>query len=106
MDMLFNDIVTVIDQAGTTRGQIQAVVDKNSITTQDASLLIEVGDTIERDLPHGRKEIFSVSHVQFHRGLGPIPDFYEITTGDPNSLSDRSGEPESRSMSPTAHTLA
>ena len=93
MSMLFNDMVKVIDQDGTTRGQIGAVVDKNRITTEDTSLLIEVGDTIERDLPYGRKETFSVTHVQFHKGLGPISDFYEITTGNPNSFSDRSGEP-------------
>ena len=93
MSMLFNDIVRVIDQGGTTRGQIGAVVGKNSITTQDASVLIEVGDTIERDLPHDRKETLLVTHVQFHRGFGGIQDFYEITTGNPNSLSDRSGEP-------------
>ena len=93
MSMLFNDIVKVIDPSGTTRGHIGAVVDKNSITTEDTSLLIEAGDTIERDLPHGRKETFSVTHIQFHKGLGSISDFYEITTGNPNSLSDRSGEP-------------
>ena len=79
MSMFFNDIVRVIDQGGTTRGQLRAVVDKNSITTQDASLPIEVGDTIERDLPHGRKETLSVTHVQFYRGSGGIRDFYEIT---------------------------
>ena len=92
MNKLFNDIVTVIDQVGTTRGQTRAVVGKNRITTQDAYLLIEEGDTIERDLPHGRKETFSVTHVQFHRGLGPIEDFYEITTGNPNSFANRPGE--------------
>ena len=91
MNRMFNDIVTVIDQAGTTRGQIKAVVDKNRIITQDVSLLIEEGDTIERDLPHGRKETFSVTHVQFHRSLGRIKDFYEITTGNPNSVANRPG---------------
>ena len=93
MNGLFNDIVTVIDQAGKTRGQTQAVVDKNSISTKDTSLLVEVGDTIVRELPHGRKETFSVTHVQFHRGLGPIEDFYEITTGNPNASPNRPTEP-------------
>ena len=93
MSTLFTDKVRVIDQGGTTRGQIGAVVDKNSIITEDASLPTEVGDTIERDLPHGRKETLLATHVQFHRGIGGITDFYKITTGNPNSLSDRSGEP-------------
>ena len=92
--MLYKDIVTVIDQAGTTRGQTRAaVVDKNRIFTQDASLLIEEGDTIERDLSHGRKETLSVTHVQFHRGLGSIKQCYEITTGKPNSFANRPSEP-------------
>ena len=90
--MLYKDIITVIEQGGTTRGQIGAVVGKNSITTQDASVLIEVGDTIERDLPHDRKETLLVTHVQFHRGFGGIQDFYEITTGKPDSFANRPSE--------------
>ena len=93
MSMLYKDIVTVIDQGGTTRGQIRAVVDTNSIITRDASLPIEVGDRIERDLPHGRKETLSVAHVQFYRGSPGIPDFYEVTTMNPDSLHDRPSEP-------------
>ena len=87
MTYLFNDFVTIISPDGTPRGQIGAVVDKNSITTADASLLVEVGDTIERDLPHGKKETFSVTHVQFHKGLATIPDFYEITIAAPDASS-------------------
>lgn len=91
--MLYKDIVTVIDQAGKTRGQIRAVVEKNRIFTQDASLLIEEGDTIERDLPHGRKETLSVEHVQFWGGLRASKNFYEITTRKPNSSANRPSEP-------------
>ena len=35
MSALSNDMVRVIDQAGTTRGQTRAVVDTNSIITED-----------------------------------------------------------------------
>lgn len=93
MSALFNDMVRVIDQDGTSRGQIGAVVDTNRVLTEDASLPIEVGDTIERDLPHGRKETLLVKHVQFYRGSRGNQEFYEITTENPHSLSDRSGEP-------------
>ena len=93
MRMLSDDIVRVIDQDGTTRGQIGAVVDKNTIITDDASLLIKDGDKIERDLPHGRKETLLATHVQFHRGSRGIPAFYEITTETPNSLSNQPSEP-------------
>ena len=94
MTSLFNDFVTIIDRDGTPRGQIGAVVDRDSIITADASILVEVGDTIERYLPHGKKETLSATYVQFQRGLGGIPDFYEITTGslDPSpNRSDQSG---------------
>ena len=93
MRMLSDDIVRVINQDGTTRGQIGAVVDKNTIITDDASLLIKDGDKIERDLPHGRKETLLATHVQFHRGSRGIPAFYEITTETPNSLSNQPSEP-------------
>ena len=87
MTSLFNEFVTIISLDGAPRGQIGAVVDKNSIVTADTSLLVEVGDTIERDLPHGKKETFSVTHVQFNKGLATIPDFYEITIGGPDASS-------------------
>ena len=87
MISLFNEFVTVISPDGTPRGEIGAVVDKNSITTADASILVEVGDTIERELPHGKKETFSVTHVQFYKGLATIPDYYEITIGGPDASS-------------------
>ena len=92
MSLVFNAIVRVIDQDGTTRGEIKALVDKTNIITEDASLPIDVGDTIERDLPHGRKETHLVTEVEFHKSLGRIPDFYEVTTRNPDSLSDQPGE--------------
>ena len=91
--MLYKDIITVIDQAGTTRGQTRAVVDKDRIITQDTSLLIEEGDTIERDLPHGRKEKLSAKHVQFYGAVGSGREFYEITIGKPDSFANRPSEP-------------
>ena len=68
------------------------MVDKNKIYTQDTSLLIEEGDTIERDLPHGRKEKLSAKHVQFYGALGSGREFYEITTGKPDSFANRPSE--------------
>ena len=84
---LYNDRVTIIGPDGTERGRIRAVVNKERIITQDASVLVETGDTIERDLPHGRKETLTAADVQFHRGIGRgrIPDYYEITTERPDS---------------------
>ena len=90
--MIYKDIITVIDQAGTTRGQTQAAVDKNKIYTRDTSLLIEEGDTIERDLPHARKEKLSAKHVQFHGVPGSGREFYEITIGKPDSFAHRPSE--------------
>ena len=93
MSLLYSANVRIIDQAGTTRGQIRALVDKNTIITEDTTLPIDVGDTIERDLPHDRKDIHLVTHVQFHKGLGSIQDYYEVTTINPNSLPDRPSDP-------------
>ena len=93
---LYRDRITITGQDGTKRGEIPAVVDKNRIITADASMLVEVGDTIERELPHGTKETLVAKEVQFHRGTGRggIPDFYEITTERPDTQTRASGQPD------------
>ena len=90
---LYRDLITIIGRDGTMRGELRAVVDKNRIITEDASMLVEVGDTIERALPHGTKETLVAKEVQFHRGTGRrgIQDCYDITTERPGTQT-----PESR----------
>ena len=106
MSMLFNDIVRVIDQGGTIRGQIGAVVGKNSITTQDASVLIEVGDTIERDLPMIERKPFW-SHMSSSTGaLVGSRTFTKSRQGIRIPCPIDLASLESRSMLPAAHTLA
>ena len=50
------------------------------ITTQEVNVPIESGDSIERVLPNGVTERFTIINAQYYTGYaGAIPDFYEIT---------------------------
>ena len=105
--MICKDIITVIDQAGTTRGQTRAVVDKNKIYTQDTSLLIEEGDTIERDLPHGRgRKNFLPNMSSSTEPLARAGNSTKSRQGNRTPSPIDLVSVESRSMSTTAHTLA
>lgn len=91
----YPDRVTIVGQDGIQRGEIRAAVDTNCIITQDADILVEVGDTVERELPHGRKEILSVTGVQFWRDGGRTsPGFYEIAVERADASGRRSGRPD------------
>ena len=77
---LYRDRITVIDKDGKRYENLRAVVDAKKIITQQAKVPIESGDSIERKLPNGRKERFTVTNAHYYSGRGTsIPDFYEIT---------------------------
>ena len=87
------ETLTVTGPDGANKREIKAVVSKNSITTQDASVPIEVGDEIERELPHGAKETLSAAQVHFQRGFGGIPSHYTITARVAKSLAGQAHGP-------------
>ena len=76
---LFRDRITVIDKNGNRHENLPAVVDAKTIITQEVKVPIESGDSIERNLPNGMTERFTVINAQYYIGSGrSIPDFYEI----------------------------
>lgn len=83
------ETLTVTGPDGTNKREIKAVVSENSITTRDASIPVEVGDKIERELPHGAKETLSATQVHFQRGFGGIPSHYTIKTRAANPRADQ-----------------
>ena len=72
------DILTVIHQDGTRHENVRASVSPEVIVTNDATIPISVGDTIERQLPSRQIEELIVTDVHFQRGGRTIRDFYEI----------------------------
>ena len=73
-----NDSVTILHNDGTRHENIPAMVERGKILLDDVSVPISVGERIERLLPSGQNETFSITDVQLTKGMGGIPDFYEI----------------------------
>ena len=77
---LLRDRITVIGKDGNRYENLPATVDDKNITTQEVNVPIESGDSIERELPNGMTERFTVINAQYYTGYGSvIPDFYKIT---------------------------
>lgn len=59
--LLANDRITLIKPDGTRRAA-NAIVDltKNRISVFDSTFPVEVGDTIEHELPHGKPQLYEV----------------------------------------------
>ena len=77
---LLRDRITIIGKDGNRYENLPAVVDVKKIITQEVNVPIERGDSIERELPNGRTERFTVINAHYRTGHpGLIPDFYEIT---------------------------
>ena len=72
------DQVTIIHKDGTKHEGIRATVQRGKVLTDDVSVPILTGETLERLLPSGQRDIFSITDVHLTKGMGGIPDFYEI----------------------------
>lgn len=73
---LMKDIVTVVKQDGTRFEEVAASVGKNQISIMDTTVAIEDGDTIERQIPGGIVERYTVLDAGYHNALHSIPARY------------------------------
>lgn len=78
-DQLFNDKITIVNADGTKQEGIAAIVQKEKVTILDVSIPISTQGTIERLLPSGQQERFFIKDYHLSRGMGGIPDVYEIS---------------------------
>ncbi len=72
------EFVNIIKQDGTIIKDVKALVSSNQVTIDDSKISIVEGDTIERSLPNGDKEFFQVTDRGFFKGMGGIPDHYQV----------------------------
>ena len=70
--------VKIIKQNSNIIDDVNALVNGSTIFVDDASLVIEEGDVIERSLPSGTKEQYLVIDRGFYRGIHGIKDHYQI----------------------------
>lgn len=79
--------VRLIKQDKTVVENIEALVDKNHIFIDDATVDIEEGDIFERDLPTGKSESYLVIDRGFYRAMGGIPAHYQVLVQKQTNLS-------------------
>lgn len=94
------DAVALVKQNGTRTEGVKAVVKSNEITIFDTSLDVEEGDSIERRLPSGRVDLYTVLDTGFNPGLSPVPPFYSMKVRKESAIRD------DRGSSPVVYNLA
>ncbi len=76
LDHMLNDRVSLVKKDGSVfRQDISCLVTKGRIQIHDATLPIEVGDHLIRNLPNGLAEDYIVDNPQLHSGLDDGPYF-------------------------------
>src|SRR5437016_2005019 len=77
-DEFMTDTVSLIKTSGERRAGIRASVQRGKIFINDASLVIEQGDLIERVASNGLHEVYEVVDPGFHERFGGIDAHYQI----------------------------
>lgn len=71
------DVVTLVKADGRRFDKLQASVQTDLIITRDPNIPIEEGDTLERPLPNGIIERYTVLDAGFHQGIAGIKPHYQ-----------------------------
>ena len=75
---LMNDSVTIVHKDGSKIENVWASVQKEKIFITDVTVSLSVGDRIERQLPSGKREVLTITHVHLWSGRSRISSHYEI----------------------------
>jgi hypothetical protein len=100
-DEFMTDTVSLIKSNGKRHADIRASVQRGKIFIDDASLVIEQGDLIERVASNGLRETYEVVDPGFHEKFGGIDAHYQIEVrraparSEAPSARDNSAEPSS-----------
>ena len=74
---LMKDTVSLIKKDGRRFDEIKALVQRNKISIDDASIPVEEGDTYERRLPNGVLERYTVLDAGYYQKVGGINAHYQ-----------------------------
>jgi len=77
-DSFMTDTVSLIKSSGERRDEIRASVQRGKVFINDASLVIEQGDLIERVASNGLRETYEVVDPGFHEKFSGIDAHYQI----------------------------
>lgn len=87
--------VNLVKKDGREFNEIEAQVDSKKIFVDDANIPIEKDDKIIRKLHNGITETYIVVDPGFYKGIGSIPDHYQISVENENSLREKHIKPSS-----------
>ena len=85
-DDLMNDIVMIRKPDGSSNGPHKCSVQGTDIYIMDATVDVDDGDTVERELPNSKIETYSVLEAEFTKGLDSIPDSWHLHVRKDGSL--------------------
>ncbi|PCJ50486.1 MAG: hypothetical protein COA74_01515 [Gammaproteobacteria bacterium] len=87
------DKIKIINKAGVVYDNLKAGVQPKMILFSNASIPVEVGDTILRELPSGIEESFIVTDPGYFAGVAGFKAHYQIKYKREDSLSKEKPEP-------------
>jgi len=90
-DQLMNDSVVIRKQDGSTNGPHKCSVQGTDIYIMDATVDVDDGDNVERELPNGKIETYAVLEAEFTKGLHSIPDSWHLHVRKDGSLRPKGG---------------
>ena len=88
---LMRDEVSIHKQDGSTNGPYRCSVQTDSITIMDNAVDVEEGDSVERQIPNGKVETYTVLDAEFVKGLETIPDSWQLHVRKNSSLKPTGG---------------
>ncbi|MBX3417638.1 MAG: hypothetical protein KF851_08555 [Pirellulaceae bacterium] len=83
--------ITVVKADGTSNGPYKATFSKNIMRVFGENVNVDDGDSIERPLPNGKIEMYTVEEATFVRGMSDAADNWKMIVRKDTSLRPKGG---------------
>ena len=88
---LCDDLIIIRKTNGSSSGPHKCSVQGENIYILDGTVDVDDGDSVERELPNGKVETYTVLEAQFQSGLHSIPDSWDLHVRKVTSLKPKGG---------------
>lgn len=80
LDSLLRDKISIFDEQGNliTENQKASVQNGNTVITQNADFIVDIGYLVKRELPNGHTENYCVLESNFRSGIQGIKSHYQM----------------------------
>ena len=90
-DEMANESITITKSDGTRNGPYKASFSKNIMRVFGQEIDADDGDSVERPLPNGKIEYYTIEESTFIRGKSVMPDNWKLIVRKDTSLRPRGG---------------